>query len=102
MIRAYLCGEQTDWDLHLPCLAFAYRASLHEASGMTANLPMTGREARLPAELAFRSQTSQGESLTSYGEYVEKLKDKMQHLMKLHGNICESHQVETRNYMMLM
>ena len=23
MIRAYLCGEQTDWDLHLPCLAFA-------------------------------------------------------------------------------
>ena len=79
MIRAYLCGEQTDWDIHLPCLAFAYRSSPHEASGMTANLLMTGREARLPAELAFHSQTRQGESVTSYGEYVEKLKDKIQH-----------------------
>ena len=46
---------------------------------MTANMLMTGREARHSAELAFRSQTSQGESVTSYGEYVEKLKDKMQH-----------------------
>ena len=80
MIRAYLCGEQTDWDLHLPCLAFAYRSSPHESSGMTANLLMTGREARLPAELAFTSGTSinHGEKVTSYGEYVETLKNKMQ------------------------
>ena len=62
------------------CLAFAYRSSPHEYSGMAANLLMTGRKARLPAELVFSSQTScsRGEKVTSYGEYVEKLKNKMQ------------------------
>ena len=27
MIKAYLCGEQQDWDLHLGCLAGPYRAT---------------------------------------------------------------------------
>ena len=28
MIKAYLKNEQTDWDLHLGCLAAAYRSKI--------------------------------------------------------------------------
>lgn len=81
MIRAYLCGEQTDWDLHLPCLAAAYRSTPNDSTGMTPNLLMHGREVRLPSELVFGSNTNhaQDRQVTSYGEYVEVLKRKMQH-----------------------
>ena len=38
MIKAYLCGEQKEGDLHLGCLAGAYRATPNEAIKMTPNL----------------------------------------------------------------
>jgi hypothetical protein len=79
MIKAYLKGEQTDWDLHLGCLAGAYRATPQESTGLTPNLLMLGREVRLPAELCWGSRTDTGEDITSYGDYVNKLRDKIQH-----------------------
>ena len=78
MIRAYLRGQQREWDRHLGCLAAAYRSTPHESTGLTPNLLMLGREARLPAEIMFGSRTVEGD-ITSYGEYVDKLKAKMQH-----------------------
>ena len=33
MIKAYLKNEQTDWGLHLGCLAAAYRSTSHESVG---------------------------------------------------------------------
>ena len=78
MIRAYLTGEQNEWDLNLGCLAAAYRATPNESSKMTPNLLMLGKEVRLPAEIAFGSTAMSGESVSSYGEYVEKLKTNMQ------------------------
>lgn len=80
MIRAYLCDEQDEWDLHLGCLAGAYRATPHEATKMTPNLLTMGREVRLPAELLFGSTCSpQEDEITSYGEYVDTLRSRMQH-----------------------
>ena len=74
----YLCDEQDECDLHLGCLAGNYRATPHEATKMTPNL--LGREVRLPAELLFGSTCSnQGEEITSYGEYVDILRSRMQH-----------------------
>ena len=35
MIKAYFCGEQTKWDLHLGCLAGAYRATPNESTRLT-------------------------------------------------------------------
>ncbi|MES9880687.1 MAG: reverse transcriptase domain-containing protein [Sedimenticola sp.] len=78
MIKAYLCGEQQDWDLNLGCLASAYRSSQHEATSLTPNLLMLGRETRLPAELVFGSTTQDQQRVSSYGEYVEDLKERMQ------------------------
>ena len=80
MIKAYLCDEQDEWDLHLGCLAGAYRATPHEATKMTPNLMTMGREVRLPAELVFgSSSTPQGDDITSYGDYVDLLRSRMQH-----------------------
>ena len=35
MMQAYLCDEREEWDLHLGCLAGAYRATPREATKMT-------------------------------------------------------------------
>lgn len=80
MIKAYLCGEQSDWDLHLGCLAGAYRATPNESTKLTPNLLMMGREVRLPRELVFGSHNSfDGHKITSYGDYVDILRARIQH-----------------------
>ena len=80
MIKAYLRGEQRDWDLHLGCLSGAYRAIPNEAMRLTPNLLMMGKEVRLPTELVFGSiGTYQNQEVTSYGDYVDSLRERMQH-----------------------
>ena len=74
MIKAYLKGEQTNWDRYLGCLAGAYRATIQESTGLTPNLLMLGREVRLPAEVMFGCEFE----LNSYGEYVDGLRKRMQ------------------------
>ena len=84
MIKAHLKGQDQNWDRNLGCLAAAYRASQHESTRMTPNLLMLGREVRLPAEIMFGSGTSHvGETVTSYGEFVDHLKSRMQRAHKL-------------------
>lgn len=78
MIKAYLCGEQDQWDKNLGCLAAAYRSTPHESTGMTPNLLMMGREVRLPSELVF-SRNHKSEETTSHVDYVAALKEKMHH-----------------------
>jgi len=53
MVKAYLCGEQTEWDRNIGCLAGAYRVTPHESTGFSPNLLTMGREVRMPAELGF-------------------------------------------------
>lgn len=80
MIKAYLRGEQKDWDLYLGCLAGAYRSTPNESTKITPNLLMMGREVRLPAELVFGSLgTYHNQEVTSYGDYVDSLRERMQH-----------------------
>ena len=78
MIQAYLKGQQREWDRHLGCLAAAYQATPHEATGLTPNLLMLGREVQLPMEVVFGSGTPEG-NITSYGEYVDQLREQMHH-----------------------
>lgn len=81
MIKAYLKGEDRDWDLYLGCLTAAYRATKHESTGVTPNLLMLGREVRLPAEVMYGSRTTEGSDVSSYGEYIDELKS---HFQKAH------------------
>ncbi len=78
MIKSYLRGEQENWDLNLGCLAAAYRATPHESNGLTPNLLMLGREVRLPAELVYGGMCNDQPGLTSYGDYVDHLRARMQ------------------------
>ena len=76
MIKSYLRGQQHNWDQHLCCLAAAYHATPHESTGMTPNLLMFGREVRMPIEIMLgSSRAPTGEEVTSYGGYVEALRE---------------------------
>ena len=77
MIKVYLKGEETNWDKHLGCLAGAYRASIHDSTGLTPNLMMLGHEIDTPLAVMFG--THHHESYSSVGAYVAKLKERMQH-----------------------
>ena len=79
MIKAYLRGEQENWDLNLGCLAAAYRACPHENTGLSPNLLMLGREVCIPSELVYGGQCNNNREIHSYEEYVQQLKAKMQH-----------------------
>ena len=82
MIKAYMKGEQTNWDLNLGCLAAAYRATPHDTTGFMPNLLMLGREVRLPTELLFGSKAEEGDIVT-YGQYVDLLRERMQKAHKV-------------------
>ena len=73
-------GEQKDWDLYLGSPAGAYRATPNESTKITPNLLMMGREVSLPTELVFGSLgTYHDREITSYGDYVDSLRERMQH-----------------------
>ena len=79
MIKAYLCEDQNDLDLNLSCLASAYRSTPNESNGLTPNLLAMGREVRLPAEVVFGSSSWYDQTdITSYGDYVDVLRYRMQ------------------------
>ena len=76
MIKSYLRDQQHNWDQHLGCLAAAYQAGPHESTGMTPNLLMFGREVRMPIEVMLgSSRAPTDEEVTSYGDYVETLRE---------------------------
>lgn len=77
MIKVYLKGQQTEWDLFLGCLAGAYRSSTHQSTGFTPNMLMLGKEIRLPTEIVFGSLDNTGETISSYGSYVEFIRERM-------------------------
>ena len=51
LIRSYLEEHTTDWDLHIPVLTAAYRATVHPSTGFTPNFMMFGRETTMPVHL---------------------------------------------------
>ncbi|CAC5421923.1 unnamed protein product [Mytilus coruscus] len=79
MIKSYLRGEQTNWDMNLGCLAGAYRASPNESTCLTPNILMLGREVRLPYELLHKGHPlDPNEADTSWGNHALKIKERMQ------------------------
>ncbi|XP_045161051.2 uncharacterized protein LOC123525957 [Mercenaria mercenaria] len=81
MVRAYLVGEQDEWDVNLGCLAGAYRATPHESTKLTPNLLAMGHEVRLPADLIFGHKDIRTEERPTCGEYVQDMRE---HLHKAH------------------
>ncbi|CAC5410573.1 unnamed protein product [Mytilus coruscus] len=79
MIKSYLRGEQTNWDMNLGCLSGAYRASPNESTCLTPNILMLGRDVRLPYELLHKGHPlDPNEADTSWGNHALKIKERMQ------------------------
>ena len=53
MIKSFIKDDQTEWDLNLPFLTAAYKASVQESTGMTPSFVMLGREVRLLVDLIY-------------------------------------------------
>jgi transposase InsO family protein len=78
MVKAFICGQE-EWDLNLGCMAGAYRATPHDTTTLSPNLMTIGREICLPAELVYSCQADrQTNPVTSYGQYVDRLRATMQ------------------------
>ena len=79
MIKAYLTGEQEDWDLNLGCLAGAYNATPNESSKLSPNLLSIGREIRLPASIIYGQENvlSDQKSEGCYCDHIQDLQEKM-------------------------
>ena len=89
MIKSFLRGEQTGWDLNLGCLAGAYRATPHESTGLTPNLLLLGREVRLPIQVIKGGAPLNGESdiPMNWGGHALQIRERLQ----------KAHEVARRN-----
>ena len=65
-VRCYVGKHQSSWDLCLPQIAGAIRASVNKNTGFTANKLMLGRETISPSELLYPTCEPPGEDPETY------------------------------------
>jgi len=75
LIGRTIGASHDDWDLLLPFVMQAYRASVHESTGMTPNYLLLGRELRAPVDLIYG--TPPEKPPPSYDTYASALQDRM-------------------------
>ena len=54
MLRAYINDNHSNWDLLLPYVMMAYRATNHESTGVSPNMLMFGHNTRTPLDLIYQ------------------------------------------------
>ena len=59
ILRCFIRGEQTDWDLHLGTVGTSIRATVNLQTGFTPNFLMLGREVMQPIDLMFHANDRQ-------------------------------------------
>ena len=67
--------DQKNWDLCLPYVMAAYRATTHQATSYSPNYLMLGREVRSPADLVYGLPTD--DRSTSYDAYTCEVEERM-------------------------
>ena len=80
MLKEMVSEQQTDWDLYVGLCCMAYRATPHEATKMTPNLMMLGRNLPMPSHLQLKSPEVPPENLP---DYVAKLEER---ILKAHDH----------------
>ena len=58
ILSGFVNEHHTGWDVHLPFVMMAYRSSMHETTGLTANMMMLGREVSTPFDLMYEMPPS--------------------------------------------
>ena len=74
--------KQDNWDYHIPFVLMAYRSTPHEATKMTPNKLMFGRENYMPMDILLPPSPDQ-EELTSTDKYADQLKITLNNAYKL-------------------
>lgn len=54
-----------------------YGSSTHQSTGFTPNMLMLGKEIRLSTEIVLGRLDNTGETISSYGSYVEFIRERM-------------------------
>ncbi|KAG6623872.1 Integrase, catalytic core protein [Phytophthora cinnamomi] len=72
MLRMFVSEAQSDWDLYLPRVLFAYRTSYHEAQGDSPFFSLYGQDPVLPLDLAFLNTRNEWRS-NEVAEYRRRL-----------------------------
>jgi len=75
--------HQRDWDLQLPYVMAAYRASLHETTGYSPNYLMFAHKTRAPMDLVFGIPPEQSPS--SHDSYSTEMEGRMKQAYCLVG-----------------
>ena len=71
MLSMTVKEDQSDWDLQIPFVMAAYRATPHSSTGYSPNFMMFGRESAMPTEVAYG--LPQGTTTVDQHSYVEDL-----------------------------
>jgi hypothetical protein len=94
MLSMYVNSRQTDWDLYLPYVLFAYRTAKHASTGIEPFYLMYGRNALFPADVAFEPVPDPPKQ----DSYVEILKKRIQIARDVAKNSIEHAQWKQRFY----
>ena len=77
MIGKIVSHTQKDWDLCLPTVMAAYRASQHESTGFTPNRIVLGHENRAPLDIILDGLPDAEDISDNYGAFVMEKERRM-------------------------
>ncbi|KAM3619981.1 uncharacterized protein V6R79_016682 [Siganus canaliculatus] len=78
MLKKYVSGNGKDWDIKLPLVLMAIRATPHRTTGVTPFEMMTGREMTLPLHLLFHPEDVSVATAYTAHQYVSDLRKHLQ------------------------
>jgi hypothetical protein len=97
MLSMYVDDVQSDWDLYIPYVLFAYRTAIHKSTRVTPYKMLFGREARTPFSVAAGlSRSLSTASLDKYQkELIENIQMGLEHAKKM---LDKSQASQKQNY----
>ena len=92
-------GEASkEWDDFLPYVCFAYRDSVHAATGYTPFQLLFGRDVRGPLSLLKSQLTGETKGSQPVVEFLEKMKSRLQHAWEKASENNEQAKLKSKNY----
>ena len=70
MLTTYVNSNQSDWDIYLPSMLFAYRMCTHSTTGQSPYFLMYVREPNMPIDLDYLPTISQYMETSDYATYL--------------------------------
>ncbi|XP_064475697.1 uncharacterized protein LOC135389591 [Ornithodoros turicata] len=77
-ISLFVAENQKNWDDLIPLFLLSYRTAPHEATRETPAMMLTGRELRLPSDLALASTPDTEHTATSPSAYLHTLRSRLE------------------------